>query len=216
MKDCGVPGPDLVPYALQIVVLAEAFRTNPQMSNALRRLIYDWFWLTTYGELFAGMSGDRVQLALNDMREMIETGRAKWTWKRPYELRPLRPTFDFRAARAKAFAFRLAAIQDQLSANRAGSQILADAGRRGLVQIIPWREGAAVYANPGNRFLVQPGEAASLRDKILDGAVSDELCKEHVISWEALKHLRNSNYVAFVELRRITILRLESRNSSSQ
>ena len=135
-RACGVPTPDLVPYSLQIVILTEAFRIEPTPNSKTQELMYAWFWMTTYGELFAGMSGDRLHVALNDMRSMARTGHAKWTWWRPFEERQLRRTFDFRAARAKAFAFRLASVQDKLSIDRAGTQILADAGRRGLVQLI--------------------------------------------------------------------------------
>jgi hypothetical protein len=206
---CGVPGPELVPYSLQIVVLAEAFRICPTPNQAVQNLIYAWFWMTTYGELFAGMSGDRVQVVLTDMREMVRSGTPKWTWKRPFEERPLRPTFDFRAARAKAFAFRLAAIQDEIGGTREGSQILADAGRKALVQIIPWREGAGVFSSPANRFLVHPANAASLRDAVLSGSLTKELCANHVISDRAVYSLRNGDFRTFVTQRLSEIEELE-------
>lgn len=208
---CGVPAPELVPYSLQIVILADAFRRQPTPSGRVQYLLNAWLWMTTYGELFAGMSGDRVQVALNDMRDMVVDETPKWTWKRPFEKRPLRDTFDFRAARSKAFAFRLAGVQDDLSGKREGSQILADAGRKGLVQIIPWREGRHTFSNPANRFLVHPTEATSLRDAILTGNPSADLCAKHVISKAALDALKERNFVLFVERRRMDVLSLEDR-----
>ncbi|MCW5691141.1 MAG: DUF262 domain-containing protein [Pseudolabrys sp.] len=209
---CGVPSPDLVPYSLQVVILAEAFRLSPDPDNNLQELIISWFWMTTYGELFAGMSGDRVRVVLGDMREMLRTGRPKWTWQRPFEVKPLRQTFDFRAARAKAFAFRLAAIQDQLGPDREGSQILADAGRKGLVQILPWSKGQRdTYASPGNRFLVHPAYAAAFREALLAGLIDEPLRRKHAIPDEAMGALMAGDFPAFVDLRHRHIGELERR-----
>ena len=116
---------------------------------------------------------------------------------------------DFSAARAKALAFRLAAIQDAQSEEREGSQILADAGRKGLVQIVPWREGRQTYSSPGNRFLVHPADAATLREQVLTGDLSAELCEKHVIPPESLDALRERNYVFFVVSRYNRIIQLE-------
>jgi hypothetical protein len=211
-KDCGVPSPDLMPYALQIVVLAEAFRTTPTPDDALRQLLQAWFWMTTYGELFAGMSGDRVQVALTDMQRTIGTRRGVWTWRRPFEERAISKSFDFRAARAKAFAFRLAEIQNDRAGSRIGSDILADAGRKSVVQIVPWArlKGARnAYSSAGNRFLVLPAEAAGLRDAVLVGNLSHELRESHVISDNAFRALKNGDYPKFIEQRLDDIVRLE-------
>ncbi|WP_156652712.1 DUF262 domain-containing protein [Methylobacterium sp. Leaf86] len=210
-NDCGVPAPDLVPYGLQIVTLAEAFRHCPTPDRDLRRLLYAWFWMTTYGELFAGMSGDRVQVAIADMVRMLETRKATWSWKRPFEERPLSRAFDFRAARAKAFAFRLAAVQDRMSHERAGTAILADAGRRGLIQLLPLGKlGRGLFSGPANRFLVHPNEAALLRDRLLTGAISDDLREMHLISDDGVKALNDGDYDHFINCRLLEIQKEES------
>ncbi|MCK1496084.1 DUF262 domain-containing protein [Bradyrhizobium sp. 188] len=210
---CGVPSPELMPYALQTVVLAEAFRCEPCPDARLTELLFAWFWMTTYGELFAGMSGDRVQVAISDMHEMIRTKEPVWTWKRPFEERPISRTFDFRAARAKAFAFRLAAIQDKIGP-RMGSEILADAGRRSIVQIIPYTrlKGARnAFSSAGNRFLVLPAEAGSLRDAILSRNVTDLVREKHVISDAALTAIHNGDLPGFISQRLADIVELELR-----
>jgi hypothetical protein len=213
-RDCGVPSPDLMPYALQIVVLTEAFRVKPRPDTQLRELLTAWFWMTTYGELFAGMSGDRVQLALTDMHEMLKTKKAVWTWKRPFEERPISKSFDFRAARAKAFAFRLAGIQNQVDGSRTGSEILADAGRKSVVQIVPWGRLTSAknwYSSPGNRFLVLPAEAGTLRDAIVGGDLSNQLRERHLISDDAFKALTDGNFARFIQIRLSDIVDLENR-----
>ncbi|MDN3562835.1 DUF262 domain-containing protein [Paeniroseomonas aquatica] len=209
-KVCRVPTPELVPYSLQIVLLTEAFRHCPVPDAAREEILYAWLWMTTYGELFAGMSGDQVQVALNDMREMLDSCRPVWTWRRPFEERPLNKSFDFRGARAKAFAFRLAAAQDGLKGDRKGTEILVDAGRRGLVHMLPWsREKRSMYSNPANRFLVQPAEAASLRENVVSGNLSPEQCEMHLVSLEALGYLQTGQYERFIEIRAANIAVLE-------
>tara|TARA_R110000787_G_scaffold68468_8_gene153128 strand:+ start:165 stop:2141 length:1977 start_codon:yes stop_codon:yes gene_type:complete len=207
---CGVPSPDLVPYALQIVVLAEAFRIEPNPSEEVIDMLFAWFWMTTYGELFAGMSGDRVQLAISDIHATVLDGRPKWTWKRPFEERPLRRTFDFRAARAKAFAFRLAATQDQVYGNSQGTRLLADAGRRAFLQMIPWsRDRKDVYSSPGNRFLIAPNELQVFRERFLAGLLTEKERLAHVVSDAASTALENGDPLEFVRRRSDDIAQLE-------
>lgn len=208
---CGIPTPDLMPYALQIVVLAEALRLKAQPSEQVVQLLTAWFWMTTYGELFAGMSGDRVQLAILDMHAMVTEERATWTWKRPFEQRPLRPTFDFRAARAKAFAFRLAALQDAVFGGRCGSHELADSGRKAVTQILPWKQaGPRAYSSPGNRFLVKPVLANDFREKLLNDMLSTSERAAHCISNEASHALMRGDYNQFVEIRAKDMVELET------
>ncbi|MGY4413306.1 hypothetical protein ACVWW4_005042 [Bradyrhizobium sp. LB7.1] len=193
------------------MVLAEAFRRQPNPDKELEQLLYAWLWMTTYGELFAGMSGDRVQIAIADMHEMIDTKRAVWTWRRPFEERPISKTFDFRAARAKAFTFRLAAFQDQI-APRMGSETLASAGRRSVAQIIPYSrlKGArSAYSSAGNRFLVLPAEAGFLRDAILSKTLTDHMREKHVISDASFEALLEGDLPRFISIRLADIVDLE-------
>lgn len=199
---CGLKTPDLVPYSLQIVVLCEAFRVQPSPTPEVENLLFAWFWMTTYGELFAGMSGDRVQIALADMRATVTEARGVWTWRRPFEERTLRPTFDFRAARAKAFAFRIAAIHDKVKDDDSGARILADSGRRAFAQVIPYSVAKrAAYSSPGNRFIVHPAEVVEFRDRLLTGLLNDQERQAHSISDEAYELLRRGDYTGFVALR---------------
>ncbi len=209
-RRCGMSSPDLVPYALQIVVLSAAFDQCPEPDDTLDHLLYSWVWMTTYGELFAGMSGDRVQIALADMSDMLKDNRAKWSWKRPFEERPLGRAFDFRAARAKALAFRLAYAQNT-DGIKAGTNILSDAGRRSLVQIIPSSKLTREwFSSPANRFLIHPAEANSLRDVVLNGTINHELASRHLIDSASLSQLQDGRYDEFVKCRAQTIKSVEA------
>ncbi|WP_137151790.1 DUF262 domain-containing protein [Devosia sp. FKR38] len=208
---CGIPSPDFVPYALQIVVLAEAFRTQPSPTEYDKRNLVAWFWMTTYGELFAGMSGDRVQLALQDMRRMLQLGQPIWTWKRPYEERPLAKAFDFRAARAKALVVRLAEQQDRVYGDSFGFRVLSDSGKRAAVQIVPWvMTNKATYSSPANRFLLHPGEASVLRERLLSGELTQQDRAAHLVSDQAQAAILRGDFEAFVDTRLHDIQQLEA------
>ena len=201
-EQCGVPSPELTPYALQIVVLSEAFRTAPALSERVAGLLVSWFWMTTYGELFAGMSGDRVQVALHDMQSTVWTEMPVWTWKRPFEERPLRKTFDFRAARAKAFAFRLADLQNHFYGNRHGSRLIASQGRKALFQAIPWtKQWKSAYSSPGNRFLVPQEVIHDFRESLLSGYLSETDLLAHGLTDSIIGHARMGDFDRFVEER---------------
>jgi hypothetical protein len=136
------------------------------------------------------------------MKRMLDTQRPVWTWRRPFEERPLAATFDFRAARAKAFAFRLAEVQDQTFGSAEGTKILADSGRRALIQMIPWsKEKRDVFSSPANRFLVEPADAGILRDLLLTGNMDAEMRRAHIVPSEALEALSAGDARKFVELR---------------
>lgn len=202
LRERHIQTPLMVPYALQIVVLSHAFRLFPSPTDQQQQLLNAWFWMTTYGELFAGMSGDRVQVALDDMREMLGSGTPMWTWKRPWELRPLARTFDFRAARAKAFAFRLAEAQDRAGNDLSGSTLLSEVGRQGMAQIIPWRRaGKELYSSPANRFLVHPTEVGAFRERLLAGDLTEAERRAHLIPEEAAIGVAGNNMSVFLSYR---------------
>ncbi|MFC7693840.1 hypothetical protein ACFQY5_34230 [Paeniroseomonas aquatica] len=66
-----------------------------------------------------------------------------------------------------------------------------------------------MYSNPANRFLVQPAEAASLRENVVSGNLSPEQCEMHLVSLEALGYLQTGQYERFIEIRAANIAVLE-------
>ena len=112
---CGIHGPEALPYSWQLIILAITFGlggndlSKPGRLEAVRR----WLWLTTYGEVFAGVNSaiyDRSSAALANMIQ----GRDWLVMERDVTRKVRTLTrFDFRAARAKASALLMARYQDQ-------------------------------------------------------------------------------------------------------
>lgn len=112
---CGIHGPEALPYSWQLIILAITFGlggndlSKPGMLEAVRR----WLWLTTYGEVFAGVNSAIYDRSSDALANMIQGG--DWLAMERDVTRKVRPVtrFDFRAARAKAFALLMAHYQDQ-------------------------------------------------------------------------------------------------------
>lgn len=202
---CGVPSVEFVPYQPQMLLLAEAFRILPELPESILNLLHSWFWLTTYSELFRGMSDDRMRTTLNYMRETVQTKVLRWPGARAFSRAPLSKRWDFRSARTKALALRLAALNPaQPEGGRASVQrLLADKQQAALCPLIPrnW-VGTELYTNPGNRFLVAPEEAEALLNKlIVDKDISNEFLDSHAIPRESLEHLRKRKFAEFISAR---------------
>ena len=202
-SECKIRDPELVPYTLQIVLLAEALRGSPPGLRARRRL-RSWFWLTTYAELFGSMSGGRLQIVLDRLR--ADGGQTTITWpgRIPFKRRALPPRFDFRGARGKALALRLAEAdpKDADEAPMDGSVLLNSHGIDALVQLLPRSKvSAALYASPGNRILCATGKISDLRTAILSGVVSSEVLVSHMIFPAAWMALQSGDLAEFIQLR---------------
>ncbi len=113
---CGVHGPEALPYAWQLIALAVHLGRKQALatfSEADIPAAQRWFWLTTYGEVFAGGNSavfDRSLRALDDMLNGQPWARMERDVTR--QVRPVE-AFDFRTARSKACALAMARWQDE-------------------------------------------------------------------------------------------------------
>lgn len=211
----GITSPDLVPYNLQIVLLAEAFRLRPSPTQRQEDLLVAWFWLTTYGELFAGLSGRRLKHVLDKMRSLAREGVLEWPGHRAFQRRALPKRFDFRAARAKATALRLAEVQKAVLPTRNPNGVLAEFRAGALTQGIAHSQlPSPDYGSVGNRFLLDPDHVQRFRTGLARGSLSKKLRKAHVIPDDAWEAALSGDYRRFVMLRARELESMESRHAS--
>jgi len=195
---CGVPSPYMVPYAYQAILLAEAFRVNPEPGEEVEDLLTSWFWLTTMGGSFAGISGHRLSLVAEDLRTMVRERRADWSFSQRFTYKPLPAKVDFKAVRIKGLALRLAARQGEK-----GIRALMVQKNRSLLQLLPAnRISSRLYSNPGNRVLVNSKEILPLREKILSNPSHLPNMTCHVVSEKARHLLAAGELDAFIETRK--------------
>ena len=191
------------------MLLADALRRAA--GSDVAELLADWFWLTTYGEMFAGLSGYRIERALRDLRDTVEDGRLRWSGPAEFRVRSLESA-DFRSARMKAFALTLARRQKLVAADAEDPfQVLANHGRAALFMMVPrGRIPKHLAVSPGTRFLCEPEKSGELRQGLLSGQLSSQACEAHVITDDALASLHDGQWGDFVWKRWAIVQWLES------
>lgn len=222
----GIFYPHFVPYGRQIVLLAAAL--HPGRKSPSKGVLSSWLWLTTYAELFTGISGGRFQRVHDALQSTADTGRLTWSGWRPFQRRALGGRFDLRSARAKALALRLGARPLQVSPGEApvDTERLQheNAVTEVLFRAVPRAQlSPRLYASAGNCFVVPPEHAAKFREELmqlmtdaLDPAgevmVSPEVerwLEGHAVTNRALEHLANGRLDAFVAQRETDLDALE-------
>jgi len=202
LSEHGIRSWSLVPYGLQPVLIAAAL-DGVERTAALDSILGDWFWLTTYGEMFAGLSGHRIAHALAELRQAVQDGRVRWSGAKPFQLRGLPRTADFKSVRIKALAMRLASEQHTLGSENDPFEMLAAYGRQALASLLtPRHASRASCSSPANRFLCPPSELTALRRRILDGEIEPQLAAAHLIPPDAITAAQNEDWDGFVASRR--------------
>lgn len=200
-ENCGISRPDLLPYAFQLILLTDAFRTHGEFNSQQEADLISWIWATTYGEYFAGMSGDRVEKARKDLENGVVSGHWQLTQFDPFEVKALNRKFDFRAVRAKAFALRMADIPN-LNGTISSKQLLKEFGRECLVQLLPRTDSRKVlYSSYANRFLVDPRHSNTVKVQLLEDGLGDELMQSLLLDEEMVSEVVQGNHAAFIDLR---------------
>ncbi len=210
IEKCGIPRLDLLPYAFQLILLTDAFRLRPDLTKDQKDKLVSWFWTTTYGEYFAGMSGDRIEKARKDLASGLDEGQWSLTRFDPFEVKELTRKFDFRAVRAKAFALRLSDVSGYALSNDEGYNLLKEYGRECLLQILPRTNNKKViYSNYANRFLVDPKHGMTFRENLLSGSLSTAEMGSMLINSDMVLSLVHGDHEKFLQLRSVEIARVE-------
>jgi hypothetical protein len=210
-EHCNVHGPAVLPYSFQLVLLADAMRLVKEPSPETETALTRWFWLTTYSEHFGGISAGRLAKTLAHLRAVVTHSESPEPPELSRNVRTL-PRFDFRTARSRAIALRLAELSPQNGGPERHDpfQLLADYGRDAMPMLLPSREVATQAGGPENRILVHPKEANQLRRKIREAASEHrDLLNSHAISENAAFYLELCEWVDFLKLRREELISLE-------
>jgi hypothetical protein len=97
-----VPLARLVPYQLQIMLLATFFHHVDRSDTADQsRELERWFWGTSWSGHFAGANSTDIKIAIQDMKAFAR-GNVETPWE-PQRARPFPVRFDLRSARVRAF-----------------------------------------------------------------------------------------------------------------
>lgn len=215
--ECLVAGPGILPYALQIVLIADVFRQYPSPDQSLRQLLKDWFWMTTYGELFAGISSTRLNTVIEKLRESLQSHVLIWPGANPFRRRPLASRFDMRSARSRALAILLAQRNPLNPGGKhfPAATLLAREGTKAFMHLVPRNElppgSREMYSSPANRLLIQPEDAPAMRALLYEGNPDDAFLDSHLIARDELQSLRDGRPDVLLREREFSLVVLEER-----
>ncbi|NEV65026.1 GmrSD restriction endonuclease domain-containing protein [Thiorhodococcus minor] len=164
LADLGVRGPRALPYAAQLIAIAELGRrlNGNEPDQSQNATVSRWFWATTYGEYFTGMPGNRFRDAIDALYQAVTEGCDPIPPDLIREVDPIH-TFNFRATRTKALALRMTwrIADDQLRERT--QQALGEQGVD-AVHLLFARRGARL---PENRIVALPEELQRVRQGLM-------------------------------------------------
>jgi hypothetical protein len=180
----GVRGPCALPYANQLIALADAAwqLQQPKLETPQTERLHTWFWATTYGEYFTAMSGRRIRDAIDYLHGIVTKGRDPLPPDLVREVSPIRG-FNFRATRTKALMLLTTTRIDDIDLRFRTQSQLGVAGNEAVQKLFP----AADSTRAENRVVALPQELEALRLNLNCRQTLFEQLEE--ISPESRRHL---------------------------
>lgn len=201
----------------QFVLLARVLLTRSPLDKAQNEAAKRWFWATTFTHHFA--SQRRVQGTLKDLEKLLDdpTRDVLPDARRAVPM----GRFQFKRARDKGLALRLAMLGPAVSSTEGGDPVeeaasmLAEIGGEALHELIPARRDDGSKINPmllhdaGNIVIGRERRVATLlahlegRGQTLfgDEPCDDDLLRRHAIPPGAVEALRKGDPEAFIRIR---------------
>jgi len=192
-RQCGIASPALLPYGQLLPLLADGLRLTEDPNRRTDAFVY-WFWWTVYIGLAGGSNASRMFRAAKNVQDVAKGQTPVCEVMPPAsELTPPPRRYDFRHARAKALALRMAEHRDAVQGS---SQSRAALNKRGAEMVQPlvlrktvrqWGEPVSdrleiLLQGPSNRVLAAPEETPDIRRAVLDGDYHRVDAQAHLLS----------------------------------
>jgi hypothetical protein len=201
-KECRLPGIYYLPYSLQLVLLADIFRTRTiQRSDSgwLRR----WFWSTSFTGFFAGANSAVQNASLRRLRAFDKGWKKTVAWFDANQVIQRAPEkLHLRGARARLSILALAALQPKVLYPRENAYpditrkaILRADGPR-LARIFPDapQDERTAFAN----HILYPRDLSDLQALLCSGRVPAQVLASHAIDGAMVELLRSGKRVEFL------------------
>jgi Protein of unknown function DUF262 len=212
VDDIGVLCDHLLPYAMQLVLLAQFYcrrDPTPREAETLRR----WFFSTSFAGWFAG--GNTTQIN-DDLAEMaaFERGVVQSFASLNERAKPFPERFDLRAARVRAFL--LATLLPAKPLHRRGQPvdvvtIFTGDDAASVPKVFAPRESSPLASTPANRILLPSLDRKGARQQLLDLPIEerDEVLRSHCIDEAAWNALLANDLESFVRARTAHLIAIE-------
>lgn len=208
--ELAICGTQIVPYANQIVLLAEALRPDRVREGAARELrtrLKKWFWITTYTEHFGGMSAGRMSRSLKQIHQIRD---AEADPAKELEPPPIEPAGRFSAvtARSRAALWLLAKRRKEVSGSDGFDpfQLLAVDLSRSVFRLVDSRTPG--YDTIANRFLLPAELQEAFRQRLERGDLEEREMEAQALTRESVRAFQAGLFEEFLR-QRLAILRAD-------
>jgi Protein of unknown function DUF262 len=205
-----VPTDRLLPYAMQMTVIASFFTAQPEPSDEQLALLKRWFWVSSFTRWFGGANPSRVNALVRDFMDNVATSPehpklATFDLGEPAAAIPR--SFDMRSARTRSL---LLGLYSQKPRGRDGEVIKDPEVLVGLYG--PEAIGYVAYTvsdsdlsrSPANRIpRDDPSERGQARNWLLElpGTVKEAVWRSHLLPIAGEPLLRAPDASSFIKLR---------------
>jgi hypothetical protein len=208
LNQLGVPGAGLLPYSLQLRLLAEVFRLCPNPTSGQKHVLARWFWTTSFSAWFGGANSTQVNTALSEMRALAGGNLNALESIASAQAQPFPARFDMRSARVRTFVLYLLSMSPRSPDDGTvlpASDLLVKSGHEALVYVVTRSD---LGSSPANRLLLGAERRTQVRKQLV-GISADLLpavLKSHQISSAAHKALVDNEPDAFLRIRELDLV----------
>jgi hypothetical protein len=220
LNDIGVYTDRLLPYAMQLVVLAAFFRDCENPSQEQRAFLRRWFWVSSFTGWFASGNPSRVGHLVAEMRDQVAhrtspADRALENMRMDEPAQPFPKTFDMRSARARTWLLVLLSLQPRDSSGKLLNEtwrLLAEHRSTAIGYIAATVNDKELKSSPANRILrFDPKDRSQAMNWLLTLTpdVRDQVLFSHGIPPDSWMLLKAGDRDAFIRARRDHLIQLE-------
>ncbi|WP_408053683.1 DUF262 domain-containing protein [Streptomyces sp. CMC78] len=202
--EASVPLARLVPYNIQIMLLAVFFHFSGQVDDGRRNKLRDWFWITSLAGTFAGANTTQVRKFIEEMKAFAE-GRGELSYSSE-RARAFPERFDLRSARVRAYLlWDLQTFPERKNLDGDPIKVvdqLATAHRETYRHIIT-QSGVPGASSPANRIVMATPPGLSIRQAFIKLAEegSTDILDSHGVSLASVEYLKADDYAGFIVAR---------------
>ena len=196
-------GPNALPYTYQLVTIAEAVHHlgEPLSSDhSSWERVKNWFWATSYGGYFTGMTGRRIKGAVDHLCNVVTSNINSIPDDLNCEVGVL-DVFRYQATRTKAYVLMMTTLIADEEKRVRVQQYLGEIGVGAVHVLLP---GVSAML-PGNRVVTTPSELQWIRDGLNDSRVpeNDSRFECYRIPVMAVEAYRENDIKEFLALRAV-------------
>jgi hypothetical protein len=199
-----VPLARLVPYNIQIMLLAVFFHFSGKVKEGQRKKLREWFWITSLAGTFAGANTTQVRKFIEEMKAFAE-GKRELSYS-DERARAFPERFDLRSARVRAYLlWDLQTFPERKNPDGKPINVvdqLATAHRETYRHIIT-QSGVPEASSPANRIVMATPPGMSIRQALIRLAEEGQIgiLDSHGVSLDSVEYLKTDDYADFIVAR---------------